>query len=374
MKKMQKWLSPVMFCLFLFMLSGMLLFGGTREYSETEKRYLAEPPEWSWSAVRSGSFQKQLEDWTADQFPARDFWVGIHSYAQLLMGRNSLQDVYFCKEDYLISAPAAQDLTVFQNNLERFDAFAKDCGVPVSLMMVPSAGWLKEELLPAGHLTYPDERQYAMAEEIVRHMTVIDPSEALREADLRQAVQYRTDHHLTAYGNYILSDCWLRHQGLQSVPKEHYSVEQSDHFYGSSWSGSGYRLTKPDVLELWDSGAEVQVTITDPGKDVIISDSLFFREHLDELDQYPVYLDGNHCQTVIENPEGTEGTLLILKDSYAHCFAAMVAERYEKIILMDLRYFRGDISQMIRDYAVDQVLILYGTSTLLTDTNSAWLF
>lgn len=373
MKKIQKWLSPVMFCLFLFVLSGMLLFGNDREYSETEKRYLTQPPKWNWSAVRSGSFQKQLESWTEDQFPARDLWVSIHSYAQLLTGRSSLQDVYFCRDGYLINAPATQDLTVFQTNLERFDAFAKECDVPVSLMMVPSAGCLKEELLPAGHLPYPDKSQYELAEENVTHMTVINPLKALKDADLHQAVQYRTDHHLTAYGNYILSECWWRHQGLPSLPVDHFNIERSDNFYGSSWSGSGYRLTKPDMLELWDSGGEVCVTITDPGKEPIASDSLFFREHLKELDQYPVYLDGNHCQTVIENPEGTEGTLLILKDSYAHCFAAMLAERYETMILMDLRYYRGEISQMIRDYAVDQVLVLYGTSTLLTDTNSAWL-
>lgn len=374
MKKIQRWLSPVMFCLVLFGLSALLLFGNNREYSQTEKRFLTQMPQWSWKAVQDGSFQKQLEDWTADQFPARDLWVGIHSYAQLLTGRASLQEIYFCKNDYLISAPASQDLSVFQTNLERFDAFAEECEVPVSMMMVPSAGWLKEDLLPAGHLIYPDEKQYALAEEVVRHMTMIDPREALNHADALRPVQYRTDHHLTAYGNYVLSSCWWQHQGLPVIPEESYRIEAVNSFYGSTWSGSGYRLTEADTLELWDCGVPVRVTVTDPGKEEIVSDSLFFREHLSQLDQYPVYLDGNHCQTVIENSQGTEGTLLILKDSYAHCFATLLAERYEKIILMDLRYYRGEVSKLIETYAVDQVLFLYGTSTLLTDTNSAWLF
>lgn len=374
MNRMQKWLSPVMFCIILFGLSGWLLFSGSREYSQTEKRYLTKPPQWDWNAVMEGRFQQQLEDWTADQFPARDLWVSIHGYAQLLTGRNSLQDVYLCKDGYLISAPAGQDLTVFQNNLKRFDDFAGACEVPVSMILVPSGGWLKEELLPAGHLTYPDDEQFAFAKEALEHIALIDPREPLKQADMIRPVQYRTDHHLTAYGSYILSNCWWEHLGLPAAAESDFQVETSEGFYGSSWSGSGYRLTKPDTLELWSTDTPVQVTITDPGKEEIRSDSLFFRDHLKELDQYPVYLDGNHCQTVIENSQGTEGTLLVLKDSYAHCVATMLAERYERIILMDLRYYRGEVSKLIKEYDVDQVLFLYGTSTLLTDTNSAWLF
>ena len=42
--------------------------------------------------------------------------------------------------------------------------------------------------------------------------------------------------------------------------------------------------------------------------------------------------------------------------------------------LLDLRYYRGNVTQLVQDYGVEELLFLYGTSTLLTDTNSAWLF
>ena len=41
---------------------------------------------------------------------------------------------------------------------------------------------------------------------------------------------------------------------------------------------------------------------------------------------------------------------------------------------LDLRYYRGKVSDFTADHNVDELLFLYGTSTLLTDTNSAWLF
>ncbi len=371
MKQLKKWLLPVMFCIVLCSIS-ILLFRPGKEYSATEKRYLTQRPVWSWEQVRSGAFQQQLEKWSADQFPGRDLWVSIHSYSQLLLGRNALQNVYLAENGYLIAEPASDTTELFEANLQRFERFAASCPVPVSFMMVPSGGWLMEELLPKDHLEYPDDVMYELAQKS-EHMRVLDPRDALRHADAVKPVQYRTDHHLTSYGNFVLSKVWWESQGLAPVEEEAFEQETVEGFCGSAWSGSGYRLTKPETVELWDSGAPVTVTIEDPGKEPVVSDSVFFREHLKELDHYPVFLDGNHCRTMIENPQGTEGTLLILKDSYGHCFTTMLTQRYEKIILLDLRFYRGSVSDVVTEEGVDQVLILYGTSTLLTDTNSAWL-
>ena len=147
-----------------------------------------------------------------------------------------------------------------------------------------------------------------------------------------------------------------------------------DGFYGTTWSGSGYFLSPPDTVELWDSGLTPTVTITDGGKDPAVSDSFFFLDHLQELDKYPVYLDGNHTLTKIENPDAPDGTLLVIKDSYAHAVAPFLAEHYSTVYLLDLRFYRGSVTDFVQEQGVDELLFLYGASTLLTDTNSAWLF
>ena len=141
------------------------------------------------------------------------------------------------------------------------------------------------------------------------------------------------------------------------TPREDYEVTSYDGFYGTTWSGSGYFLTKPDTVELWDLGLTPQITITDAGEEPITSDSFFFRDHLEELDKYPVYLDGNHT-----------------KDSYAHAVAPFLSENYRTVYLLDLRFYRGSVSSYAKEIGADELLYLYGTSTLLTDTNSAWLF
>lgn len=373
MEKRRNWLCTAVFCLFLFGTAAALFLLPQRTYSEREKRYLAETPDLSWSGILDGSVQKELEAWLADQFPGRDAYVGLNAYWTLASGRNALQKYYFSGEEYLIGAPAGEDLSIFEKSLARFDGFAASCGVPVSMIMVPSTGWLKEPLLPAFHSAYPDEQMFEEASQL-EHLTFYDFRQALRQADQTQSVAYRTDHHLTSYGNYILYAAWRQANGLPYLQPEDYAVETVPGFRGTTWSGSGYWLTPPDTLELWDSGAQVAVTITDGGEDPVTGSSLFFRDHLEELDKYPVFLDGNHCQVEIHNPSAPKGTLLLIKDSYAHCFTTFLAGHYETIYMLDLRYYRGSITDFIAEHGVEEVLFFYGTSTLLTDTNSAWLF
>lgn len=369
MKHPKNWLNTAVFGTFTLSMTAALLFLPGRNYSENEKRFLAQRPQITLSGFLDGSLQKGLEDWSADQFPFRDGFVGLNAYWTLASGRNAVQDIYYCKDGYLINAPKASNLDTFQTNLERFDSFSETCGVPSEMILIPSTGYLKEDLLPKGHLPYLDDDAFKTAKETLSHAAFYDFREELTQ---EPEACYRTDHHLTAWGNYTLYDAYCKAHGITPVQDITFTPHQD--FYGTTWSGSGYWGVAPDKLLTWDGPEHVTVTITDSGKDSVVHDSVFFPAHLEELDKYPVYLDGNHSLVKIENPDAEqEETLLILKDSYAHCFTAMLAENYQTIYMIDLRYYRDSVSEFIRNNGVDRLLYYYGVDTLLTDTNSAWL-
>jgi hypothetical protein len=231
---------------------------------------------------------------------------------------------------------------------------------------------MNEDKLPAGHGDYPDGAVYAAAAEF-SHLAVLDPRDALAEAGRTGEVYYRTDHHLTAWGSYTLYSLLRQRRGLDAVPVSDYTVSEYGGFCGTAWSAAGYWLVPPDTLEVWDAGVPATVTVSDGNAAPEAHEGLFYPEHLEELDKYPVYLDGNHPLVEIENPAAEGGTLLILKDSYAHCLTAFLAADYRRIVMADLRYYRGEISALAREKGADELLIVYGTENLLTDTNSAWL-
>ena len=373
LKQLYPVLPAVFFVVFLAVMALVLLFSPVREYSENEKRYLAGRPEVSVSGILEGETQEQLEKFTADQVPGRDFFVGVNAYWNLATGRNAAQDIYHCDEGYLINAPDALDEKIFTDNLTRFDQFAAQLGVPANLLMVPSTGYLMEDVLPAFHGEYQDDQLYDLAGQLLQHTSLVDVRSALKGGLQDGQVCYRTDHHLTSYGNYLLYCAYQISQGNPYLSRDAYEVASYDGFYGTTWSGSGYWFTKPDQVEVWDSGIQPTVTITDGGAEPIVSDSLFFPSHLEELDKYPIFLDGNHSLVTIQNPNAEGGTLLVIRDSYAHCFSTFLAANYKTIYLVDLRYYRDTLSQFVAEHPVDKVLYLYGVDNLVSDTNSAWL-
>ncbi len=339
-----------------------------KSFSDTEKRNLAQFPKAGTAAVLDGTFTEDVEDYIADQFPMRNFFTGVNAYYTLICGRNASMDIYKCESSYLINAPRETDGEVFRKNMRLFDKFAAKAGIPSRLVIVPRAGHIMEEKLPAGHREFDDDAYFEYAEKELKNIRFEDVSESLI-AERRRGVFYKTDHHLTSYGNYVLC------KSLFDMPGEgEYEKTSYDGFHGTTWSGSGYWLNGADTVELWDRGSDLKVTIKDSGKDEKTYDSVFFKEHLSENDMYPVFLDGNHALVKIENKNAkTDKKLLMVRDSYAHCMAPFLSEIYGSIYLVDMRYYPGAVSDLVEENGIDELMFVYGLDNLLTDSNAARL-
>jgi len=372
-KKIKKLILPLAFILIIVALSVLTFALPQKEYSETEKRYLEKFPEFSAESVLNGEFQDKFEKYVSDHIPGRNFFVGLNSYFSLAMGRNTISDIYFCKDGYLINAPRDNKTETFEKNLKNFNEFTKAVNVPSSIMIVPRTGYIMEDKLPAFHGKYNDDELFETASSLTSDISFIDTRSALFQAASKgEQVYYRTDHHLTSAGTYELYKLYCTSNGLVYPEKSVYTVKKSSDFWGTTAAGSGYNLTEADTIEMWVGKENVTVTINDGTKDEVY-DGAFFEKHLEKDDKYPVFLDGNHALTIIENPESSGGTLLMIKDSYAHCLAPFLAHNYSKIYLVDMRYYRKSVSQLAEEKEIDEILYIYGLDSLLTDTNSAWL-
>ena len=143
--KIKKLILPVIFSGFL-VATGLLTFILPKaEYSEAEKRYLEKFPQVSVESVLNGEFQDKFEKYVSDHIIGRGFFVGVNSYFSLAMGRNSVSDIYFGKDGYLINAPKKTDTTVFEKNLRTFNSFTQSVDIPSSLMIVPSTGYIMHQ-------------------------------------------------------------------------------------------------------------------------------------------------------------------------------------------------------------------------------------
>ena len=349
-------IAAVLFCGFLFaMAAGYLLLPYT-DFSEMEKRYLAEAPDFSWENAVSGEWSTQAEDYLTDHVPGRNLFVGINAYLELLSGRQRLKDVWLV-DGKLVEAPVALDEKAIARNMKAINTLAENLGQTVHVMVVPSAGWA------AGLADYTDSDSlaaiYAAAGEMV---TTVDVEDIYRD---NPELYYDTDHHWTSRGAHLGYTAFVNAVGRETRAAEDFEVTVAENFQGSTYSRSALWLTPAETIELWKGSDGLTVT---NGETEGIHDGIFYYERLEEADKYTVFLDGNHSIVRVQNP-GKEGKLLVIRDSYSNCLGGFLAESYGEVVLIDLRYYRQAVSELVKQEGFDDILICYSCANFLTDTN-----
>mgnify|MGYP005768199993 FL=1 len=348
-----------------------------RSFSENEKRVLSEAPQIDAAGIADGSVFRSIESYLSDHFPGRELWVGANAYLENAEGRGATEDIVRGTDDWLFTAPVSDDRETLWDNMQAITTFAEKQSVPVTMMAVPSAGAVVSDKLPALHLPYPDADLLEEARRIAGNtLHWVDLYTDFCSAEQPETLYYRTDHHWTTEGAYRAYCLLMDKLGQPSVPRDDFTVEQIADFYGTSYSRSGLWLTDPDTIELWtDSDIQAVTTVYDANRaDPVTREGMFFREYLEDADKYPVFLSGNHARVHIETNADSGKRLLVIKDSYAHALAPFLAEEYSTIDLIDLRYFKQQtISSWLEENPADEILLVYGLSSLAEDKNLQWL-
>jgi len=75
---------------------------------------------------------------------------------------------------------------------------------------------------------------------------------------------------------------------------------------------------------------------------------------------------GNNGYSTIEG-DG-EGSILVIKDSYANCFIPFLTANYEKIGVVDLRNYNLSVDRLMESEGYEKVLLLYNFQSFKADT------
>ena len=370
--KKEQWLIAILFCGFLAGMMALYLFLPKKDFSQQEKRYLAETPAFSWENISTGTFSEDVDTYMADHIPGRNFFVGLNACYDLISGRQGAKDILLTRDKRLVEAPVVWNGTLVQKNMDTINRFAQEAEISVDLMVVPSAGWAARENIAGLSAPYPDETVLqdiaAMAGENVRP---VDMLSVLEKTENPALLYYKTDHHWNSLGAYTAYESYMQLLGKSYRKADAYEVETISGFYGSTYSRSALWLMPGESLQLWHGGQQLAVTHEELD---VPHNGIFFRDRLEEADKYTVYLDGNHPMVRIENPEAAgKGKLLVIRDSFSNCLGGFLAESYETVVLVDLRYYRQPVSELLAQEEFERVLVCYSIGNFLTDTNVVWL-
>ena len=361
----------ISFVLTLLLLGIFTIAGGKREFSYLEKRYLTAQPPLTLQRVLSGSFAEQFEEWAMDHLPGRDSLAGLAALTDYAENLQVTKDIYLAQDRTLVERPVAFSQRVIDQNMDAINSFAKQMG-KVDFALIPSAGYLLQDRIVGLADPYTDKEIVSSAYQKAdaEHVSVIELFPSLTAEDARELF-YKTDHHWTSRGAYEACAFYLSAKDRILPAADMYQVETAEGFQGSCYSRACLWSIPPEPLELWRSGAQFQVEFSD--KDLSYED-LFFQSHLDEGDKYQVFLDGNHPLVTVRNKSpGVTGKILVIRDSFSNCFGCFLADAYETVLMVDLRYYRKPVKELIEAECPDDILILYSVNNFMKDGNIGWL-
>jgi len=366
--------SATMAALFL----GAVLHKPT-EFSETENRYLEQRPKLTTAKLFDGSFMKDYETFITDQFPERSFFMGLKTAVERLRGRTDDNGVYFGKDGYLFGKydGAVFESETAENNISAVaefvklyaDKFGKE---HFKIALAPSSSEILKDKLPANAPVYNQTGFIDKIKKEVGEDFVIDLGENLKKhAD--EYIYFRTDHHWTTLGAYYGYDAIASGFGLEVQSLEKLKADTvSNDFLGTYDSKVNTGLiggVAPDSITIYSSSEiDKAVMMWDNDKDKTF-DNIYKMDALKGKDKYTVFFGGNHSVTDIKTENKTGKTLLIIKDSFAHSLAPFLIKDYDRIIMLDLRYFNKSLKKYLSENKITDLLVLYSTPDFAEDAN-----
>lgn len=341
-------------------------------FSEKENRILASRPALKLDQIISGGYEKQFETYENDQFPLRDMWITLKATTDRLMGKVEENGVYLGKNGYLMEAFNAPSQTQYDATVNAMTSFAqKHPDLKQYALIAPNSVNILKSNLPAfapadDQNPWIDKLKDSLTSAGVTFIDIRDTFTDHKAEDL----YYHTDHHWTTLGAYYAYLQAAAVMGIDISSDSYDKAPVSQTFKGTLSAKSGFRSGETDELDVFlPNGNNTLSSVVNYVDEQKKSASFYDTSKLNTRDKYALFFGGNHAQIKISTPTESNNTLLVLKDSYANSFVPFLAQHYRKIIMIDPRYYYGDLEQLLQVENVQEVLYLYNANTFFADTS-----
>lgn len=363
--------SKVTVTIFLLILSGMSVFGfaaGDERYSEKENRYLAIKPDLDSGNLLNGKYQEDYETYLADKTIFRNKWIELKTYIELASLKKDVNGVYFGKDNYLI---ARQDTDKFETenadkNCKYLEEFVNNYKIntDINIMLVPNTSEILKKKLPKYAYNFNETRYINDIYKEIGEDNTVDVNEILK-AHKDEYLYYKTDHHWTTLGAYY---AFTEYADKIGINIEKYTTKLvTDKFYGTMSSKANLEI-EADKVYIYEPDKEEEVSVR-YNNSTELKDSLYEMSALDKKDKYSIFLGGNNPLVQITTNAENDRKVLVIKDSFAHCFIPFMISGFSKIDVVDLRYYNESIRKMIEEGGYTDILVLYNVGNFVEDKN-----
>lgn len=335
-------------------------------------------PGFTFETFLNGQWQQAYERYLSGQAWPRDAFALTRSVSELLLLKNESNGIIYGSSGYMFRPFYEFDENILKANLDAIDSFTYHSVSEVSVMVVPTASYPLIDLLPDG---IPAVDQHYYINDINRYLNqsnsgvkTINVADALAaEAVLSDRyLYYHTDPNWTSYGAWIAYSQFANSRNLRAFKYEESTALHSSGFLGAYYSASKAAFPTSDEITYFDFIASVSFISSD-GEEIILND-LYDRDRFVERDQYAAFLHGNHpiAEITSEQSVNKRDTIVVICDSFGYSFIPFLTQNYNKIILIDPRFYEGSFEEILKTRYND-ILILMNFESICNDESFAKL-
>lgn len=327
--------------------------------SYSERRKLAQYPEFTTAGLLDGSLSDDFEEYLLDQFPLREGFRTLKAVIQFYgfwqMDNNGIYivDGVVCKKEYPLDT---KQVTYAANKLQEvIDTYCT--GMECYYSIIPDKNYFLAEENGYPHIDY-DELNAIMQE----YLTGAEYIDIYGTLDANS--YYKTDTHWKQEKLEPVVQKLLAGMGMSEYmyPFDKYSQHTLHGFTGVYYGQSALPIAAEDIIYLTTDNIDNLTVYSVESKDPL---SVYTLEKFEGMDGYDIYLSGAAALLEIENPNAmSDRELIIFRDSFGSSITPLMLETYSKITMIDIRYFSSKLLGSYVEFDDQQVLFLYSTLLL----------
>ncbi|MBQ7986184.1 MAG: hypothetical protein IJ304_02835 [Clostridia bacterium] len=331
-----------------------------QEYSESERRPLAEKPELSIGTILSGEFMEGFEKYVVDHFPKRDNFRRVKAlFSEYVFNKKDNNSLYFA-DGHISKIEYPENIEMLDHAQERFDflydSYLKDKNVNVYLSIIPDKNYFLAE--KNGYLSIDYDEFIESFKNRVDYMNYIDLVPLLSIDDF-----YRTDSHWKQENIVDIAEFVAESMGTQA--KSQYTVNTLEKPFSGVYLGQSALPVEPDTIKYLTNDIldSCKVNYYDTG--MAVSGDIYNMEKAMGKDPYEMFLSGTTPLVTIENEKASsEKELVVFRDSYASSLVPLLVPGYSKITVVDIRYMQSNFVGNFIDFDNQDVYFMYSTTLL----------
>lgn len=365
---------PLLVLFFLFIFCFMIADGlwPKRAESELERRPLAQFPDFSFSSLVKNEWTAKYGEYTKDQVIVRDSWLKAQSLCEsLLFQKEEIGGAMIGKNDALFTKMFALTPTeekLLQKNTTLVQQFIEKFPGQITFLLAPSSSVINAEELPANTPMLDENARLDTIFSAVSEADSLDLRDSFTAAKDDIQLYYDTDHHWTSYGAYLAYQQFCQMRGLTPMEVTESAYTTVPGFYGTTYSKALYWKSEPDTIAYLDLPNTMTVWNVSPTFELTenFTATMYDKSKLEVGDKYAMFLYGNNGYSTIEG-DG-EGSILVVKDSYANSFIPYLTANYARIGVIDPRGFGLSVADFAQQEGYDEVLLLFNFQSFKEST------